>query len=442
MLKATICLRRCSISLINKMDGKRRKVFVAGVGMTKFEKPKVKDWDYPDMGKEAGLAALKDAGIPYEKVEAVVCSYNYGDPTSGQRALYEIGLSGVPVFNVNNNCSAGSSGLMMARQLIKAGHDCVMALGFEKMEGGLSETFKDRTSPVQRHMDHMVSLGAEPGLIGPGYNAMTSDVIKLFAYAAREYMEKYPGAMTFEDLVKVAYKNRKHGANNPKASLQKPTSMKSIANKDRIMIYPITIGMTAMTADGGAAAIVCSENFIQENKLENRAIEIIAQHMVTDLPSSFHKSMMDTAGYSMSKLAAEKVYKDSGLQAKDVDVIEVHDCFSCNEVFMYEAMQLVKEGEGVKLFNTAKWVNNKAGGEVCQLGGRWVVNPSGGIESKGHPIGATGLGQCAELVSQLRGEAEKRQVEGAKVALQHNYGIGGAAVVTMYQRPTFNTARL
>jgi len=418
------------------------RTYVIGVGMTRFFKPKTQDWDYPDMARESGQLALKDAGINYKEVQAVVASYCYGEPTSGQRAVYELGLTGVPVFNVNNNCSSGSTGLMMARRLVMSGvEDCVMAIGFEKMEGGLSEKYHDRESPVKRHMDHMETLGATPGLISPKMNAMTSDVIKLFAMAAREYMAKHPqGAQ--DAMVKIAYKNRKQGVNNPRACFQKEMDMATIATK-AMLCPPITFGMTAATADGSAAVIVCSEAFVKKHKLQDKAVEILAQSMVTDLPNSFSKSYMDLSGYSMAKEAADKCFDQTKMSAKDVDVFEVHDCFSCNELFMYEALGLCAEGKGSSLVENSKWRTNKQGGEQLCLDGKWVVNPSGGLESKGHPIGASGLGQCAELVWQLRGEAGKRQVDGAKVAMQHNFGIGGAAVVTIYGKPGASpTARL
>ncbi|KAL3870088.1 hypothetical protein ACJMK2_042701 [Sinanodonta woodiana] len=410
-----------------------KRVFVVGVGQTKFHKPQTQPWDYPDMARESGQAALRDAGLSYEKIQAVVASYCYGEPTSGQRAVYELGLTGVPVYNVNNNCSSGSSALMLTRRLIQSGmEECVMALGFEKMERGLSERYTDRTSPVKRHMDHMVNIGADAEIIQPHMNNMTSDVIKLFAYAAREYLEKYPNAKS-EDFVEIAFKNHKQSVNNLNASISREIPRDQIRSK-LMLCSPITFWMSAPTADGSAAAIVCSEDFMKRHNLQSRAVEIIAQHMVTDMPSSFGKSFLNLSGYHMAKEAARKCYADSGLVAKDVDVLEVHDCFSCNELFMYEALQLAEEGNGVKLVHTSEWRKNRAGGELCYLGNRWVVNPSGGLESKGHPIGATGLAQCCELVTQLRGEASKRQVDGARVALQHNFGIGGAAVVTMYKK--------
>ncbi|XP_078350176.1 sterol carrier protein 2-like isoform X1 [Oculina patagonica] len=407
-------------------------VFVVGVGMTKFEKPLTKKWDYPDMAREAGTAALNDAGISYQDVEAVVASYCYGEPTSGQRAVYELGLTGVPVFNTNNNCSSASSALMLARLLVLSGqYKCVLALGFEKMERGLSERYNDRISPVKRHMDHMVSIGAAPGLINPQLNAMTSDVVKLFAYAAQEHSEKH--GSTFEQCAKISYKNHKHSVNNPNACIRKEIPLKGITHS-KMICKPITFAMSAPTADGSAAAVVCSREFMESNNMQNKAVEIVAQQMVTDLPSSFEHSFLDLAGVAMARKAAEDCYRSSGLTPYDVNVLEVHDCFSCNELFMYEAMGLCPQGRGGELIDSAEWISNKNGGEVCRIGGRWVVNPSGGLESKGHPIGATGLAQCAELNWQLRGEAGKRQVDGASVALQHNFGIGGAAVVTMYRK--------
>ncbi|KAK3091030.1 hypothetical protein FSP39_016630 [Pinctada imbricata] len=391
------------------------------------------------MGREAGQDALTDAGISYDKIQAVVASYCYGEPTCGQRAAYELGLSGVPIFNVNNNCSSGSSALMLARRLVQSGlEDCVLVpgncfvfiqlrtftytsknvkltasffTGFEKMERGLSERYNDRTSPVKPQMDHMVSIGAE---------------------AAREYMKKYPDTKV-SDFVNIAYKNHRHSVNNPKATIQKAIPPEVIRSK-LPLCQPITFWMSAPVSDGGAAAIVCSEDFVRKHGLEDKAVEIIAQHMVTDTKESFQQSFMDLSGYKMAQRAAQLCYQDTKLSPSDVDVLEVHDCFSCNEMFMYEALQLAREGEGAELIRNAKWIKNSNGGELCVMNGRWVVNPSGGLESKGHPIGATGLAQCAELVWQLRDQAGKRQVEGAKVAMQHNYGIGGAAVVTMYRR--------
>ena len=216
--------------------------------------------------------------------------------------------------------------------------------GFEKMEAGLSETFTDRTTPIQLHIDRMAALGAEPGLVKPGFNNFTSDVIKMFAYATREYRDAH-AQMTDDLLARVALKNRRHGSQNPRASLTSPTTLKKIADKSRLVCAPLTSGMCALTADGGAAAVVCGDSFLRSRD-RSRAVEIIAQQMVTDLPSSFDGGFKDICGYSMSKLAAERCFQESGLGIHNVDVVELHDCFSSNEVFMYEALQLAPEGKG------------------------------------------------------------------------------------------------
>jgi len=197
---------------------------------------------------------------------------------------------------------------------------------------------------------------------------------------------------------------------------------------------PITVSMSSLTADGSASAILCSAKFLnKKSHLKQRSVQIVTQHMVTDLPSTFGNSFMNLSGYEMSKKAANQCYRDANLTANDIDVIEVHDCFSPNELFMYEALGLAKEGEGVNLLREGKWIHTKDEGKLYKMK-RWVVNPSGGLESKGHPIGATGIAQCYELVTQLRHEAGKRQVPNATIGLQQNFGIGGAAVVTIYRR--------
>jgi acetyl-CoA acetyltransferase len=276
------------------------KVFVVGVGMTKFEKPGRREgWDYPDMARESGTNALQDAGIAFSEVQQGFVGYVAGDSTSGNRALYELGMTGIPIANVNNNCSTGSTALFVAAQTIRGGlADCAIALGFEKMQPGpLHGGADDRESPMGKHVKAMAEIDE-------------------FA-------------------------------------------------------FPV-----------------------------------------------------DLIGYDMNVQAAQKVYDQCGLGPSDFQVIELHDCFSANELLLYEALGLCGEGEAPKLID-----NNDT-----TYGGRWVVNPSGGLISKGHPLGATGLAQCAELTWQLRGTADKRQVDNVNAALQHNIGLGGAAVVTAYQR--------
>ncbi|XP_059878173.1 sterol carrier protein 2 isoform X1 [Delphinus delphis] len=394
----------------------RTRVFVVGVGMTKFTKPGVENSrDYPDLAKEAGQKALADAQIPYSAVEQACIGYVYGDSTCGQRAIYHsLGLTGIPIINVNNNCSTGSTALFMARQLIQGGlADCVLALGFEKMEkGSLGSTFSNRTNPIDKHLEVLINkygLSAHPV------------ASQMFGFAGKEHMEKY--GTKLEHFAKIGWKNHKHSVNNPYSQFQKEYSLDEVMASQKIFDF-LTILQCCPTSDGAAAAILASEAFVQKHGLKSKAVEILAQEMVTDMPSTFEEnSIIKMVGFDMSKEAARKCYEKSGLRPSDIDVIELHDCFSTNELLTYEALGLCPEGQGGKLVDRGD----------NTYGGKWVINPSGGLISKGHPLGATGLAQCAELCWQLRGEAGKRQVPGAKVALQHNLGLGGAVVVTLYK---------
>lgn len=384
--------------------------------MTKFMKPGVENSrDYPDLAKEAGQKALADAQIPYSAVEQACVGYVYGDSTCGQRAIYHsLGLTGIPIINVNNNCSTGSTALFMARQIIQGGMaNCVLALGFEKMEkGSLGVQSLNRTNPIDKHLEVLVNK----------YELSPKPIAaQMFGYAGREHMEKY--GTKVEHFAKIGWKNHKHSINNPYSQFQKEYSLDDVMTSREVFDF-LTVLQCCPTSDGAAAAILASEEFVQKYGLHSKAVEILAQEMMTDLPSSFEeKSVIKMVGFDMSKEAARKCYEKSGLGPGDIDVIELHDCFSSNELLTYEALGLCPEGEGGKLVDRGD----------NTYGGKWVINPSGGLISKGHPLGATGLAQCAELCWQLRGEAGKRQVPGAKVALQHNLGLGGAAVVTLYK---------
>jgi len=390
------------------------KVFVVGVGMTKFEKPGRKEnWDYPVMAKESGTKALEDAGIAFDLVEAAHVGYVYGESTAGNRAVYELGMTGIPITNVNNNCSTGSTALYGAANLIRGGlADCTLALGFEKMQpGSLTSTYEDREQPMMRHMLALAEI----------YEFAMPPAPYMFGAAGREHMEKY--GTTAEQFAKIGWKNHKHSVNNPYSQFQDEYSLEDILGA-RMIYDPLTMLMCSPTSDGSAAAVLASERFVEQHGLGDRAVEIVGQAMVTDVPGTLEsRSAITLVGAGMTKRAAELVYEQAQLSAEDVDVIELHDCFATNELLTYEALGLCAEGEGGKL------VDN----DDTTYGGRWVVNPSGGLISKGHPLGATGLAQCSELTWQLRGDANKRQVEGAQVALQHNIGLGGAVVVTAYR---------
>lgn len=391
------------------------RVFVAGVGMTKFEKPgRRDDFDYPEMAKEAVTKALNDAGLQISDIKQACIGYVYGDSTCGQRALYQIGMTGMPVYNVNNNCSTGSTALIMAKQLLESGNaDCVLALGFEKMErGSLGSKFHDRTNPMDKHVEIMAEIA------GINNSPVTA---QLFGNAGKEHMEKY--GTKPEHLAKIAYKNHKHSVNNPYSQFQEDYTMEQIMNSP--CIYgPLTKLQCCPTSDGSAAAILATEDFVRAHGLERQAVEILGMEMATDLPSTFsERSCMKIVGYDMTKKAADALFQKTNYRPQDVDVVELHDCFSANELISYEALGLCEPGKAGELIDSGD----------NTYGGQYVINPSGGLISKGHPLGATGLAQCAELCWQLRGMAGRRQVPGAKLALQHNIGLGGAVVVGLYK---------
>ncbi|HEX4904761.1 MAG TPA: lipid-transfer protein [Acidimicrobiales bacterium] len=392
----------------------KNRVFVIGVGMTKFEKPgRREDWDYPQMAKESGTKALEDAGITYDQVEQAFVGYVYGESCAGHRAVYELGMTGIPVFNVNSNCSTGSSALYLAANAIRSGEsDVTLALGFEKMNpGSLGVTFDDREQPNGKHFLMLAEISEVRFPPAPW----------MFGAAGREHMQKY--GTTLEHFAKIGYKNHKHSVNNPYAQFQDAYTLDDIMNSP--MIYePLTKLQCSPTSDGSGAAILASEDFVEKHGLAEQAVEIVGQGIATDFESTFDGTAANIIGYDMNVAASRQAYERAGLGPEDIQVIELHDCFSANELLLYEALGLCAPGEAGKLLDN----------DDTTYGGRWVVNPSGGLISKGHPLGATGLAQCAELTWQLRGTADKRQVDGVTAAMQHNIGIGGTAVVSIYQR--------
>jgi acetyl-CoA acetyltransferase len=390
-------------------------VNVIGVGMVKFQKPGASD-PYEVMAGNAIRDALKDAGVDYKEIEQAYAGYVYGDSTCGQRAVYTVGLTGIPVVNVNNNCSTGSSALYLARQAVEGGlAECVLAVGFEQMEkGALGSKFNDRTNPIDKHFDVMNKV--------QGFN-QAPPTAQMFGGAGREYRWKY--GTKRETFAKVAEKARKHASKNPLAVFREVLSVEQILASDEVF-DPLTKFQCCPPTCGAAAAIVCSSDFAKKKGI-SKAVQIVAQTMKTDFASAFESgSMIKMIGYDMAVAAAKELYEKAGIGPKDVDVVELHDCFTVNEMLTYEALGLCPEGGAEKFI----WDGDNT------YGGQFVTNPSGGLLSKGHPLGATGLAQCSELVWQLRGQAGERQVPDAEVALQHNLGLGGAAVLTMYKRAT------
>jgi sterol carrier protein 2 len=394
--------------------------YVLGVGMTKFIKPRGKV-DYTELGFEAGIKAMLDAHISYDEVDQGVACYCYGDSTCGQRVFYQFGMTQIPIYNVNNNCSTGSTGLNMARQMISYGAaDCILVIGFEKMNPGSLQTyFNDRANPTGTSGEMMkITRGVTNA---PG-------AAQMFGNAGREYMEKF-GA-TNEDFAEIARVNHEHSKRNPYSQFKDEYTLEQIM-KSPMIHAPLTKLQCCPTSDGGAAVVVVSQEFLDARPhLKSQAVLIAGQQLCTDAPSLFDRSSIDLMGYDMSKRACQMAMKEAGVGPNDVKIVELHDCFSANEMITIDALGLCEHGKAHELV--------RKGG--ITYGGKYVINPSGGLISKGHPLGATGLAQCAELVWHLRGWANNRLVEGTDACLQHNLGLGGAAVVTVYKRADGKTA--
>jgi len=390
-----------------------RNVIVAGVGMIPFAKPGASE-TYDVMAARATREALADAGVGYNAVQQAYAGYVYGDSTAGQKALYTVGMTGIPVVNVNNNCSTGSTALFLARQAIASDVvDCALAIGFEQMApGALTAQFRDRPTPFDAFDRETEALVGHPEV---------PLAIRYFGGAGLAHMAKF--GTTIETFAEIRAKASRHAARNPLALLRKEVTAAEVLASPVLMEGVMTRLMACPPTCGAAAAVLVSEAYARRHDLDAR-VSIVAQAMTTDTPSTFEShDMMELVGYGMAKAATRETYEAAGIGPEDVDVVELHDCFAQNELISYEALGLCPEGGGAKFV---------ADGDHT-YGGRYVTNPSGGLLSKGHPLGATGLAQCFELTQQLRGTAGPRQVERARVGLQHNLGLGGACVVTLYR---------
>lgn len=388
------------------------RVAIAGVGMTNFTKPSMPG-RYQETGQTAARSALADAGLSYQDVDLVVASYAMGDTCSGQAVAYGLGLTGVPIVNTNNACASGSSALYLARQAILSGEArAVLVVGFEEMGPTLRLAYQDRLNPTAWIDDRTHEL------LGADANTST---IGWFAGAAREYLAKTGYGPEIFGVIGV--KARRHAARNPHAAFRELLTLDEVMNS-KMVVDPLTKFECSAPTCGAAAAVLVQEKYAREIGLSAKVF-LTAQKMRSDFPSARDEmSMMKVVGFDMAREAAQAVYEQSGIGPDDIDVVELHDCFASNEVISYEALGLAESGEGGRM----------ALADDNTYGGRYVVNPSGGLIGKGHPIGATGVAQCVELTNQLRGSAGERQVESARVALQHNLGLGGACVVGIYVR--------
>ena len=390
----------------------QREILVGGVGMVPFVKPSA-NFGYDQLGADAVQLVLKDTGIDYDDFDQAYAGYVYGDSCAGQRVLYAAGFSGIPIVNVNNNCSTGSTALYLARQAIEGGMaECVIAVGFEQMKpGAIGDTFTDRVSPFAAFDEACEAL----------VDVELPLALRYFGGAGREHMQRY--GTTLADFAKVRAKASRHAAKNPLSVFR------SVMTEEEVLAAPIlwpgvmTRPMACPPTCGAAAAVLMSRDFARRKGLDPK-VRIAAQAMVTDTPETFgSNSMINLVGGEMTRKASARVYEAAGVGPEDLKLVELHDCFAHNEVLTYEGLGLCPVGEAAGFI---------ADGDNS-YGGRVVTNPSGGLLSKGHPLGATGLAQCYELTNQLRGTAAARQVEGARFGLQHNLGLGGACVVTMYE---------
>ncbi|MEH6571368.1 MAG: lipid-transfer protein [Halioglobus sp.] len=384
--------------------------FVAGVDMVKFVKPGQQK-SYREMGSSAIIGAIGDAGIDASLIEQAYGGYIYGDSTCAQHAVYDAFMTGIPVINVNNNCSSGSTALFLARQAVESGAvECALAFGFEEMQpGALGSHWDDRESPFDNFLK----------VLDEGEYPDAPLALRCFGAAGHHYMEKYGASPDL--FAKVAVKTRNHAIVNPFALFTNPLTVEEVLGAPTLYMDYLTRLMCCPPTCGAGAAIICSQEFAKRHNISG-SVEIIGQAMATDTAETWDDPI-NLIGADMTHRAAVSAYEKAGIGVDEVDVVELHDCFTTNEVVTYEGLGLCAEGEATAFVD--------AGDNT--YGGKFVVNPSGGLMSKGHPIGATGLAQCYELVNQLRGTADQRQVPNAKIGLQHNLGLGGAAVVTMYR---------
>ncbi len=376
-------------------------VYVVGVDMIKFGR--FPDKTVPEIGAQAALMALDDAGLTIQDMQALYCG-NLGQANAmvGQRILQEIGQTGIGVVNCANACATGATAFREAWMSIKAGvNDIVLAVGVEQMGRGLLGGGGGGTGIPKE------------GLLGSG------TMPAVFAEAGMEHARKY--GTTFEQFAKVSVKNHHHSTLNPKAMYQIETPLDVVMNAEMIS-YPNTKLMCSVNVDGSAAAVLMSEKKVKELGLMSRAVKIRASVLTSDPFSDRDLTMPDVN--QLTRNAAAKAYEMAGLGPDDIDLVELHDCFATAEILHYENLGLCKDGEAGRMIDD---------GEVA-LGGRIPVNVSGGLLSKGHPLGATGIANIYEVATHLRGEADKRQVEGARIGMTHVIGLGSACAIHILEK--------
>jgi sterol carrier protein 2 len=383
--------------------------------MSKFLKPG-SDQSYIEFGSQAVRRALLDSGIAYKEIEEAMVGYVLNSSCAGQRVLYEVGMSGIPVTNLNNNCATGSTAFNLCVKLVKSGSvNCALALGFDQMKKGpLQMEGENPNHPVFNYVKPLIEEGR--------LNMKIPLTPQIFGAAGKEHIDRY--GTTKSHLAKISVKNYAHGLNNPYAQFQKKYTEKDVLESPMVS-DPLTKLQCCPTSDGAAAIIVASEEFVLKHNLQDQAVEVLSSVLCSDREPTFvGNSYINIIGSDLCKFTAQKAYKEAGVSPNDIQVIELHDCFSANELVTYEGLGLCPEGKAKEFIDRGD----------NTYGGKYVVNPSGGLTSKGHPLGATGLAQLTELTWQLRKMAEKRQVKNAKIALAHNLGLGSAIVVSILKK--------
>ncbi|MGB2694716.1 MAG: thiolase family protein [Dehalococcoidia bacterium] len=378
-----------------------RDVAIVGVAMLKFGR--YPDKNVEELGAQACLLALKDAGMSLKDIELMVSGNLYqSNATVGQRILKQIGQTGIPVINVANACATGSTAFREAYMSVASGaYDIAMAVGSEQMgKMGLLGTGGGRGAGI-----------SPEGVVGSGL------MPAVFGQAGVEHMRKY--GTTFEQFAKVAVKNHKHSMANPYSQYQVETSLEDVMNA-RMVAWPNTLYMCCPTGDGAAAAIITSMD--KAKQYTTKPIKVGASVLTSDPWSERDLTLPDVN--TLTRNAAAEAYEKAGVGPEDLNLVELHDCFATAELLHYENLGLCGEGEAGRMIDEGE----------TSLGGRVVVAPSGGLLSKGHPLGATGVANICEVVWHLRDEAGDRQVEGAKVGLAHVIGLGSACTIHILQR--------
>jgi acetyl-CoA acetyltransferase len=391
-------------------------IVIAGVGMVPFKKPGQSD-SYDVMGENAARAALSDAGISFSLIEQAICGYVYGDSCAGQAALYRLDINGIPIFNVNNNCASGSSAFALATQAVESGNaECAMALGFEEMmPGAIDVIFPQKVTPLQRHEDaiaKIMNFSEEERAVPPAIAMFGAQVDAVLDSGVSE-----------ETIASMSVKSRRHATANPNAIFRDAITVEEILATPKLF-RNLRKNYACAPSCGAAAVIVCTPEFAKSHGIRSD-VRLAGRGWSSDKREYFNSdNVLDVMFQALSRDAANSAYEDAGIGPEDVDVIELHDCFATNELATYVALGLCQEQE----------LNQFVASGQNTYGGRYVVNPSGGLLAKGHPLGATGLAQLTELTWQLRGDAGLRQVEGARIAVQHNGGLGSAGFVHILKK--------